>query len=119
MSATESALIGLLAVDAVTGEEYLRLRDKAKAEDVSEYLTELVLDCVKGGYSNLSIVLDNCKTHKKKMRELLAHALSEAGVGQKIVIEFVDLPAYSPNFNLMEYIIHQSGCRFCTISPLG
>lgn len=110
---------GLLAVDAVTGEEYLRLRDKAKALDVSEYLTELVLDCVKGGYSKLSVILDNCKTHKKKMRELLAHALSETGVGQKIVIEFVDLPAYSPNFNLVEYIIHQIRLQILHHQPIG
>jgi hypothetical protein len=41
------------------------------------------------------------------MRELLANALKEAGVEQKIEVEFIDLPAYSPNFNLVEYIIHQ------------
>lgn len=87
--------------------------------NVSEYLTELVLDCVKGGYSKLLIILGNCKTHKKKMRELLAHALSATGVGQKIVIEFVDLPAYSPNLNLVEYIIHQIRLQIVHISLLG
>ena len=97
----------MLAVDVVTGKEYLQLREKAKSEDVAEYLTELVLDCIKQGYSKLSIIFDNCKTHKKKMRELLAQALKKAEVERKIAVEFIDLPAYSPDFNLVEYIIHQ------------
>jgi len=110
---------GLLAVDAVTGEEYLRLKDKAKALDVSEYLTELVLDSLKRGFCQLCIILDNCSTHKKKMRELLANALKEAGVEQKIEVEFIDLPAYSPNFNLVEYIIHQIRLQVLHHQPLG
>lgn len=67
----------------------------------------------------MSIILDNCKTHKKKMRELLAHALKEAGVEQKIAVEFVDLPAYSPDFNLVEYVIHQIRLQILHHQPVG
>ncbi len=110
---------GLLPVDAFTGEEYLKLRDRAKAEDVSDYLTSLVLKCVKEDYSKLYIILDNCKTHKKKMRELLSKALEKAGVVQKIAVEFVDLPAYSPDFKLVEYIIHQIRLQILHHQPIG
>ena len=106
-------------MDAFTGEEYLQLRDRAKAEDVSDYLTSLVLKCVKEDYSKLYIILDNCKTHKKKMRELLSKALEKAGVVQKIAVEFVDLPAYSPDFNLVEYIIHQIRLQILHHQPIG
>lgn len=106
-------------MDALTGKEYLRLSDKAKAEDVAGYLTELVLDSVKEGYSKLTVILDNCKTHNKKMRGLLADALIEFAVAEKIEVEFIDLPAYSPDFNLVEYIIHLLRLQILHHQPVG
>ncbi len=48
---------GLLAVDAITGEEYLRLKERAKTEDVSSYFAELCLDCVQQGVKKLTVFL--------------------------------------------------------------
>ena len=40
------------------------------------------------------------------MKNLLNEYLQNAGIGDKIAIEFVHTPAYSPDFNLAEYEIH-------------
>ena len=97
---------GLLCVDAVNGEEYLSLKPKAKSEDVASYLTDLCSDCVNQGITKWSIILDNNSTHKQKMRTQLRNRLSELELQEKIELEFIDTPPYSPDFNLAEYIIH-------------
>jgi hypothetical protein len=50
---------GLLAVDVQTGEEYLKLKQRAKTEDISSYFAELCRDCVQQGLRKLSVILDN------------------------------------------------------------
>ncbi len=57
---------GLLAVDVETGEEYLRLKQRAKTEDISSYFAEFCQDCVQQGLRKLSVILDNNTTHKKR-----------------------------------------------------
>ena len=98
---------GLLCVDAVNGKEYLRLKPKAKTEDVASYLADLCFDCVNQGIPKLSIILANNSTHKQKMRNQLQVLLIELGIQENIEVEFIDTPPYSPDFNLAEYIIHQ------------
>jgi hypothetical protein len=53
------------------------------------------------------------------MRELLANALKEAGVEQKIEVEFIDLPAYSLISIWWSISSIKSGYRFYIISHLG
>jgi transposase len=98
---------GLLAVDAITGEEYLKLKERAKTEDVSSYFAELCLDCVQHGVKKLTVFLDNNTTHKHKMRNLLQVNLAELNIQGHIELEFLYTPPYSPNFNLAEYLVHQ------------
>lgn len=98
---------GFLSVDAMSGEEYLLLSPNSKSHNVANYLAVLCDDVVTEGYEKLTIYLDNNKTHKAKMRERLTQLLSELDLTDKIVVEFIDIPAYSPKFNLAEYIIHQ------------
>ncbi len=76
---TRNKLNGLLGVDAQSGEEYFRLRSKAKTEEVSEYLAELCLDCVELGYTRLCLILDNNPMHKLKMQKQLAVHLEQMG----------------------------------------
>lgn len=97
---------GLISVDAVTGEIYLQLTPKSKTEDVVKYLTELCEDARKEDVEKLFIVLDNNSTHKQKMKRLLAENLKAAEIDDKIGIEFIHTPAYSPSLNLAEYEIH-------------
>ena len=70
-------LNGLLCVDALTGEEFLRLFERAKTEDVSLYLAALCLDCIELGYDKLCIILDNNTTHKQKMQTQLAEQIKQ------------------------------------------
>ena len=100
-------LNGLLAVDALTGEEYIKLNPEAKSEDIAAYFYGLAVDTQREGYQQLTIILDNSPTHKKKMRRLL-YLKTEANPDLKhFRFKFIDTPSYSPDFNLAEYIIHQ------------
>ena len=49
----------MISVDAFTGEEYLKLKEKSKTEDVSSYFAQLSLDCVQEGFDKLTVILDN------------------------------------------------------------
>jgi DDE superfamily endonuclease len=99
-------LNGMLAVDAVSGEIYLQLQPKAKAEDVAAYLADLCQDCLKDDFTKIEIILDNNSTHKRKMKGLFHEYLVTREVADKIEVEFLHSPAYSPDFNLAEYEIH-------------
>lgn len=41
------------------------------------------------------------------MRNLLEIQLAELGIKEDIEVEFIYTPPYSPDFNLVEYLIHQ------------
>jgi DDE superfamily endonuclease len=97
---------GMLSVDALTGEVYLQLQPKSKTEDVSQYLMNLCEDAYKDNVEKLLIALDNNSTHKEKMKKQLGEYLQSVGIADKIAIEFIHIPAYSPDFNLAEYEIH-------------
>ena len=112
-------LNGMLAVDALTGEEYLKLKEKSKTEDVSNYFAELALDCVTQGFNKLSVILDNNSTHKKKMQEQLSEHLSKLNIQNKILVEFIYTPPYSPDFNLAEYLIHLLRLQLLHHLPVG
>ena len=96
----------MISVDALTGEIYLQLSPKSKTEDVAKYLVELCEDARKENVEKLFIVLDNNSTHKEKMKRLLTENLKAAEIDDKILIEFIHTPAYSPSLNLAEYEIH-------------
>ena len=97
---------GMLLVDALTGEIYLQLQPKSKTEDVLQYLMDLCEDAYKDNVEKLLIALDNNSTHKEKMKKQLREHLQIAGIADRIVVEFIHIPAYSPDFNLAEYEIH-------------
>jgi transposase len=100
-------LNGLLAVDAQTGQEYLKLTPQAKSEDLVDYFCDLAMDTHQAGYHQLTIVIDNNSTHKDKMRyQLWLKAKSQPEL-QAFRFKFINTPSYSPDFNLAEYLIHQ------------
>jgi hypothetical protein len=92
-------LNGLLAVDAVSGEEFLRLSPRAKTEDLVLYFGELCRDCVRQKITHLTIILDNNTTHEYKLRRYLRAELFTAEMENQITVELIYLPPYSPNFN--------------------
>lgn len=100
-------LNGLLAVDAHTGQEHLKLTPQAKTEDLVDYFCDLALDTHQAGYQQLTIIIDNNSTHKDKMRyHLWLKAKSQPDL-QEFRFKFINTPSYSPDFNLAEYLIHQ------------
>jgi transposase len=100
-------LNGLLAVDAQTGQEHLKLTPQAKTEDLVDYFCDLALDTQQDGCKQLTIIMDNNSTHKDKMRyQLWLKAKSQPEL-QDFQLKFINTPNYSPDFNLAEYIIHQ------------
>lgn len=109
----------MLCVDAVSGEEFLRLSPGSKTEDVSEYLAEFCLDCVELGYNKLCIILDNNPTHKQKMQSQLTLHLQQMGLTKSITVECLYLPSYSPKLNLVEYVIHLVRLKFLHHLPMG
>jgi DDE superfamily endonuclease len=112
-------LNGLLAVDAVSGAEFLRLVPIAKTEDVALYFGELCKECIQARIKHLTIILDNNSTHKDKLRRYLWAELFTSGIDEQITVEFVYTPPYSPNFNLVEYLIHLLRLRLLHHLPSG
>ena len=99
-------LNGMISVDANTCLEYLKLKEKSKIEDVSDYFLQCSQDFLREGFDKLTIILDQDLTDKKKMKSQLKFHLINAQISDKIVVDFIHTPTYSPNFNLVEYIIH-------------
>ena len=73
---------------------------------MSQYLRDMCEDTFKDNIEKLVIVLDNNSTHKEKIKKQLREHLQTVGIADKIVIESIHTPAYSPDFNLAEYEIH-------------
>ncbi len=97
----------------------MRLKERAKTEDISSYFVEFCQDCLQQGVKKLSIILDNNTTHKKKMKNLLKTQLTDLGIKEDIEVEFIYTPPYSPNFNLVEYLIHQLRLQLLHHQPVG
>lgn len=109
----------MIAVDALTGKEYLKLKEKSKTEDVSSYFAQLSQDCLQEGFNKLTVILDNNSTHKNKMKYQLDIHLQNLNIQDKIIVDFIHTPPYSPNFNLVEYIIHLLRLQLLHHLPLG
>lgn len=110
---------GFLSVDAISGKEYLVLSPNAKTEDVASYMALLCDDVAQEGYEKVCVFLDNHSTHKDKMKHQLDCLLSTLGLRDKIALEFIHIPPYSPKFNLAEYLIHQIRLKLFHHLPLG
>jgi hypothetical protein len=82
------------------------LKPNSKIEDVAKYCIDLCKDMHKDNIDKLFIALDNNSTHKEKMKMQLKEHLQASGLADKIAVEFIHTPAYSPDFNLTEYEIH-------------
>ena len=96
----------MISVDAFTAQESLKLKEKSKAKEVSDYFLQWGQDFLTEWFDKLTIILDNNSTDKNKMKSQLKFHLINARISDKIVVYFIHTPTYSPNFNLVEYIIH-------------
>ncbi|MEO1433579.1 MAG: transposase [Cyanobacteria bacterium J06632_19] len=98
--------ITFYCIFSILSTEEPKLKEKSKTEDVSDYFAQLSQDCVQEGYNKLTIILDNNSTHKDKMKSQVKKHLENLEIENQINVDFIHTPVYSPNFNLVEYIIH-------------
>ena len=62
---------------------------------------------IKARYDVARYLADLCEdAQKEDVERLLAEYLQTSGIAQKLTVEFIHTPAYSPDFNLAEYEIH-------------
>lgn len=99
-------LNGLLAVDALSGDEFVCLVEQVSSELLALYFYHLARSAHRQGYDTLTIILDNTATHKDLCRYQLWLRLRANPELAHFTLRFLDLPAYSPDFNLVEYVIH-------------
>jgi hypothetical protein len=98
---------GFLAVDAKTGREYFMSAEETCSEVVAEYLYRVTCIRQEAGCSKIVVYLDNNPTHQEKMRDELEKRLNgcEKLAGMEVEVKY--LPKYSPDFNVLESLIHQ------------
>jgi hypothetical protein len=94
---------GFVSVDAMSGDISLWQSEVAQAQQVAEFCCREALKAQKQGCSLLKIVLDNNKTHLKKMKL----CFDQLKVEQKLSIDvkWIHTAKYAPKYNLAEYII--------------
>ena len=70
----------MISVDAFTAQEYLKLKEKSKTEEVSDDFLQWAQDCLTEGFDKLTIILDLDSTDKKKMKSQLKFHLINAQI---------------------------------------
>jgi transposase len=108
---------GLLGVDARSGDLFLQLKPRARAVDLAPYFHDLALDTYRAGQNHLTLILDNCPSHKDTLRYEVWQALRAEPELQTFTLRWLNTPAYSPNLNLAEYLIHQIRLQVLHHSP--
>ena len=103
-------LNGLLAIDLLTGKEYLKLEPKAKTIDIANYFENITIDLMLENpqLEIIHLFLDNNPTHKKKMESLLNQQLQDLYQFKNLTqrpptIELNYFAPYTPNDNPVEY----------------
>jgi hypothetical protein len=94
---------GFVSVDAISGQITLWQSKQAKAEQVAEFCFRQAQQAQQEGFCSLTIVLDNNKTHLKKMKKLFNDQLIEAKLN--IEVTYLHTARYAPTYNLAEYMI--------------
>lgn len=116
---TRKRLTGLLALDLSTGEETLAITPDGKSDMVAWFLHQLVQDAHAEGYTRLTILLDNNATHHDLMRYLLWLRVRSQPELQAFPVDFFYTPAYSPDYNPAEYLIHLIRLKLLHHLPTG
>ncbi len=94
---------GFISVDAISGEIDLWQSKQAKSEQVAAFCFRQAQQAHHQGFISLTIILDNNKTHLKKMKKLFNDQLIEAKLNMEVT--FLHTARYAPTYNLAEYMI--------------
>lgn len=91
-----------MSVDLLEADCLFAATAQATSLEVAQYLAEVALLYEQKGYEQLDIFLDRNPTHKTKMQDLFSELTNHL----KIKTHFHFIAAYSPQLNLVEYVIH-------------
>lgn len=108
---------GLLGVDAVSGTLFIQLKPRARALDWVPYFRDVAVDTYRAGHNHRTVIVDNCPAHKDTLRYETWQALRAEPELQTFTLRWLNTPAYSPNLNLAEYLIHQLRLQVLHHSP--
>lgn len=103
-------LNGFLTVDVQRGTTRVDFNGQSTTEETVMAVVLTVLVYLQKGFSQLTFLLDNARTHGKRMETRSHELLNE--IAQHVVLpefslSFWHTPSYSPQLNPAEYIIHE------------
>jgi transposase len=103
-------LNGFLTVDVQRGTTRVDFNGQSTTEEAVRVVVLTVLVYLQKGFSKLTFLLDNARTHGKRM-ETRAHELLNE-IAQHVLLpafslSFWHTPSYSPQLNPAEYLIHE------------
>lgn len=102
-------LNGFLTVDVQRGDTRVAFHEEGTAEQVAAVVVALLLNCLQHGYSQVTVLLDNARTHGRSMKDKVEQLLHELGDPERLKdfrLAYWHTPAYSSQFNPAEYVIH-------------
>ena len=91
-------------MDLADGQCLFRASGQARSADVAACFAYLAAHYQQRGYRQLDVFLDRNPTHQERMQAQLAGLLAQAGTTLRV--RFHSLVVYSPQLNLVEYVIH-------------
>lgn len=103
-------LNGFLAVDVTRGDTHVAFNKQSTTAEVVFVIVFIILIYMQKGFTTLTILLDNAKTHGMKMEAEVQKLLAEIALQHtlpSVTLRFWHTPSYSPKLNPAEYIIHE------------
>ena len=103
-------LNGFLTVDVQRGTTRVDFDGQSTTQEVVMVVVLTVLVYLQKGLSQLTFLLDNAKTHGKRMENQVNELLAEIAQQQVLPafsLSFWHTPSYSPQLNPAEYLIHE------------
>ena len=105
-------ITGFLGVDLQDGETRVQFQPGSQTDDVVWSVAMIVLLWVQQGYRWITLILDNAPTHREGMKQKVHALLAQVAEMThwddlaNLTLNFLHPPAYSPDFNPAEYLIH-------------
>lgn len=94
---------GFISVDAITAQTTVWQHPQAQSQQVAQFCFMLAVKAQKNGIVSLRIVLDNNKTHLKKMKAIFETLAQEQQLTIQVI--WMHTARYAPMYNLAEYAI--------------
>jgi hypothetical protein len=94
---------GFISIDAISAQTTVWQSEIAQAQQVAEFCLILAQNAQNENKKALKIVLDNNKTHLKKMKTIFGQLAIENQI--TVTVSWIHTARYAPKYNLAEYAI--------------